>query len=71
MDPNRDPANMTSCKQIVYFVGAGLSKSLEKPGKRIPLMYDFVSVMAQYAPNDKVILQTLARLQYCGVFDWP
>jgi hypothetical protein len=60
-----------SRKQIVYFVGAGLSKSLEKPGKRIPLMYDFVQVMAEYAPEDKVILQTLARLQYADAFVWP
>jgi hypothetical protein len=58
-------------RQIVYFVGAGLSKSLEKAGKRIPLMYDFVQVMAEYASRDKVILQTLARLQYADAFDWP
>jgi hypothetical protein len=58
-------------KRIVYFVGAGFSKALEKIGKRIPLMYDFVQVMAEYAPEDKVILQTLARLEYSGVFVWP
>jgi hypothetical protein len=62
---------MMNRKQIVYFVGAGLSKSLEKPGRRILLMYDFVQVMAEYAPKDKVILHTLARLQYSDVFVWP
>jgi hypothetical protein len=62
---------MMGGKQILYFVGAGLSKSVEKPGKRIPLMYDFVSAMAEYAPNDRVILQTLARLEFSGAFDWP
>ncbi len=59
-----------SPKEIVYFVGAGLSKALERPGKRIPLMYDFVDVMADYAPRDKAILQTLARLEYAGIFIW-
>ena len=59
-----------SRKEIVYFVGAGLSKALEKPGKPIPLMYDFVSVMADYPAEDAVILQTLARLEYAGVFRW-
>ena len=34
----------------VYFLGAGLSESLEIPGKPIPLMFDFVSVMAEYTP---------------------
>ena len=58
-------------KEIVYFVGAGLSKSLERLGKLIPLMYDFVSVMADYAPDDPVILTTLAELENAGVFAWP
>jgi hypothetical protein len=62
---------LLSGKRIVYFVGAGLPKALETPGKRIPLMYDFVSVMADYAPSDPVILTTLAQLENAGIFAWP
>jgi hypothetical protein len=32
----------------LYFVGAGLFKSLEEPCSPIPLMFDFVSVMAEH-----------------------
>jgi len=53
-------------KRIVYFIGAGLSKSLEKPGKRIPLMHDFVQVMAEYSDSDNTILTPLAELENNG-----
>lgn len=56
-------------KRIVYFVGGRLSKALERPGKRIPLMYDFVSVMAEYADRDTILLTTLARLEDANVFE--
>jgi hypothetical protein len=62
---------MVTGKRIVYFIGAGLSKALEKPGRPIPLMYDFVSVMADYAPHDPIILTTLAELENAGTFVWP
>jgi hypothetical protein len=54
---------------VVYFIGAGLSKSLEKPGRPIPLMFDFVSVMADYL-HDDVILATLVSLERAGLYDW-
>jgi hypothetical protein len=49
-------------RQIVYFVGAGLSKSLELPEKPIPLMNDFISVLAEYLADD-VIRLFLAKLE--------
>lgn len=49
-------------RNIVYFVGAGLPKALELPQKPIPMMYDFVSVLADYLWDD-VILTFLARLE--------
>jgi len=57
-------------KKIVYFVGAGLTKSLEKSGKAIPLMYDFVRVMADYVRHEgeDIILTTLAELENAGAF---
>jgi hypothetical protein len=60
---------MMSGKEIVYFVGAGVSKSLEKSGTRIPLMYDFVQVMAEYADRDSIILTALAQLENAKVFE--
>lgn len=50
-------------RKIVYFVGAGLSKSLERPQEPIPLMYDFISVLADYL-SDKVIRIFLAKLEH-------
>src|ERR1700682_4434227 len=44
----------------LYLVGAGLTKSLQKPGRPVPMMNDFVSVMADYIEDD-VILTTLAH----------
>jgi hypothetical protein len=57
-------------KSTVYFVGAGLTKSLEAPGRPLPLINDFVSVMAEYV-HDDVILTTLAQLENFGIFEWP
>lgn len=50
-------------RRILYFVGAGLTKSPEITGSPVPLMTDFVHVMAHYAEDDDVILTTLARLE--------
>jgi hypothetical protein len=61
---------MKSCRQIVYFVGAGLSKSLEKPGKRIPLMFNFVQVVAECSDSDDTILATLAELENANAFQY-
>ena len=60
-------------RHIVYIVGAGLTKALETTF-RIPLMTDFVSVMADYIYQeggefDRVILTTLAELENGGVFE--
>lgn len=57
-------------RRIVYFVGAGLSKALEKPGSRIPLMNDFVQVMAERADTDDAILTTLAEMENAKVFEF-
>ncbi len=59
-----------SPKKIVYFLGAGLSKALEKPGSRIPLMSDFVQVMAEYSDSDDTILTTLAELENAKAFQY-
>ncbi len=53
----------------LYLVGAGLSKSLEKGGKPIPLMFDFVSVMAEHLDN-RVILATLCAMELADMYDW-
>lgn len=60
-------------RHIVYIVGAGLTKALQTSA-RIPLMTDFVSVMADYIYQDngeldRVILTTLAELENGGVFE--
>jgi hypothetical protein len=47
---------------VVYFVGAGLTKSLALPHRPIPTMFDFVSTAANYLYDD-VILTTLAELE--------
>src|SRR5712692_6388606 len=49
-------------RKLLYFVGAGLTKSLQLPNKPLPLMYDYISVMANYVTDD-VILTTLAALE--------
>lgn len=60
---------MIGGRQIVYLIGAGLSKSLEKLGKRIPLMYDFVQAMADHADKEAIFLTTLAQLEKAKVFE--
>ncbi len=52
----------------VYFIGAGLSRSLQLPDYPIPLMGDFMQVMAHYAVNrhDAVIGKLLALAQGAG-----
>jgi hypothetical protein len=55
-------------RNIVYFIGAGLTKSLAKQGMPIPLMGDFVQVMAGYASSDPIILTFLAELENAGAF---
>lgn len=49
-------------RNILYFVGAGLTKSLQLPDKPLPLMWDYIGVMANYFADD-VILTTLADLE--------
>src|SRR5215469_5721693 len=46
---------------ILYFVGAGLTKSLALPTHPIPAMFDFISTASEYLSDD-VILTTLAEL---------
>jgi len=53
----------------LYLVGAGLSKSLEKAGKPIPLMFDFVSAMADHL-DSQVILASLAALELADLYEW-
>lgn len=55
-------------RKAVYFVGAGLPKSLQIAGFPIPLMWDFVRVLAAYAASDPVLLTTLTQLEVARVF---
>jgi hypothetical protein len=57
-------------KQILYIVGAGLTKSLETSSAQVPLMADFVSVMSRHI-EDPVIAQMLAQYEQRGAFEWP
>jgi hypothetical protein len=54
-------------KRIVYIVGAGLTKSLEG-SYRVPLMPDFVSVLADHLDDD-AILTHLAEMETEALFD--
>jgi hypothetical protein len=56
-------------RQALYFVGAGLPKSLQITGFPIPLMWDFVRILAHYAESDAVLLTTLTQLEAAGVFE--
>lgn len=58
-------------RTAVYFVGAGLSKALERSPIRVPVMQDFVNVAADYIENDNVILTTLAVFAQKGWFQNP
>ena len=54
-------------RTVVYFVGAGLSKALERSPIRVPVMQDFVNVAADYVEDDDVVLTTLAVFAQVGV----
>jgi hypothetical protein len=56
-------------QNIVYFAGAGLTKALQIPDFPVPLMYDFVQVMAEYI-EDPVIITTLAELEEMHLYEW-
>jgi hypothetical protein len=53
--------------RIVYFVGAGLTKSLEIADWPVPMMWDFVSVMAHYL-DDNVALATMVDLERADLY---
>jgi len=55
----------------VYFVGAGLSRALQRD-KPVPLLADFIKIAAHYAENDEsnIILTTLIGLETCDTFQW-
>lgn len=52
---------------IVYFVGAGLTKSLETNGRPVPAMWDFTSTMADYLEDD-IVLTTMAELENARLY---
>ncbi|MGA8809535.1 MAG: hypothetical protein WB973_16820 [Thermoanaerobaculia bacterium] len=57
-------------REICYVVGAGLTKSLEASRKfRVPLMPDFVAVLADHIESD-VVLTALTNFEKGRVFDW-
>jgi hypothetical protein len=51
----------------VYFVGAGFTKALESR-RPVPLVKDFVQVLAKYARRDNVSFMTLIGLEGMNVF---
>ena len=51
----------------VYLVGAGLTKALQL-ARRVPLMMDFVRVLADYVGND-VVLNTLVKMELGEVYE--
>jgi hypothetical protein len=51
----------------LYLIGAGLTKSLELT-RRVPMMMDFVRVLADYVDND-VVLSTLVQMERGEVYD--
>jgi hypothetical protein len=56
---------------ILYFVGAGLTKSLALPTHPVPALFDFVNTASEYL-HDDVVLTTLAELENAepGVYAW-
>jgi hypothetical protein len=52
---------------VAYFVGAGLTKSLETNGRPVPAMWDFTSTMADYLDDD-IVLTTMAELENAGLY---
>lgn len=55
--------------RILYFVGAGLTKSLEISNWPIPTMWDFVFTMAQYLEDD-IALATMVALERADLYEW-
>lgn len=53
--------------RTVYFIGAGFTKALEHR-RPVPLMMDFVQVLARYARRNDVCLMTLIGLEAMNVF---
>lgn len=51
----------------LYFIGAGLTKSLELT-RRVPMMMDFVNVLTDYVDND-VVLNTLVTMELGKVYE--
>jgi hypothetical protein len=58
--------------RVAYIIGAGLPKALQRPGFRVPVMEDFISVAADYMEKDsaRVIFSSLRLLEDCGCFEW-
>jgi hypothetical protein len=55
--------------RIVYFIGAGLTKSLETCDCPVPMMWDFVSTMAHYL-DDPAVLATMVDLERADLYEW-
>jgi hypothetical protein len=55
--------------RIAYFIGAGLTKSLQTSGSPVPMMWDFVPTMAHYLQND-AILAAMVELERADLFEW-
>lgn len=53
---------------ITYFIGAGLSKSLQSEALRIPAMWDFTATMADYL-HDDVVLTAMAELENARLYE--
>jgi hypothetical protein len=58
---------MTS-HNITYFIGAGLSKSLQSEASPIPAMWDFTATMADYL-HDDVVLTAMAQLENARLYE--
>jgi hypothetical protein len=57
-------------RRICYIVRAGLTKSLEcDRAHRVPLMWDFVSVLADHIASD-VVLTTLTTLEIADAYEY-
>ena len=57
-------------RRICYVIGAGLTKALERDREhRVPLMWDFVSVLADHIASD-VVLTTLVTLEIAEAFEY-
>jgi hypothetical protein len=59
--------------RVVYIIGAGLSKALQRSGFRVPVMQDFISVSADYMEQDpaRVIFASIRLLESCRCFQVP